>query len=114
MTSRLEIMYQYSVHWPMDYEPILRVVWLAMFGIKGQSECDKHSVVLLWNKYISPSTKIEKCVPIPLPFFAFVAEGAVGALFVAPRTRIWRHSNFFPASLTWFLTEGVFGIVNLS
>ena len=80
MTSRLEMTHQYSVDWPMDYAPILRVVWLAMIGVTGQCECDEHSVVLLWNKYIAPSTKVRNCVLIPLPFFAFVAERVVGGL----------------------------------
>ena len=48
-----------------------------MFGIAGQRERNEHSGVpptLFRDKYIAPSTKVGKGVPIPFPRFALVTQ----------------------------------------
>ena len=51
-----------------------------MFGMAGQEERDEHSAVLSWNEYVAFRTKVWKGTPIPLPFFAFVAECIIWSL----------------------------------
>ena len=48
-----------------------------MFGTAGQGESDDQSAGLLWNDYIALGTKVRKCVLIPNPIFAFMAQGLI-------------------------------------
>ena len=51
-----------------------------MFGMAGQEERDGYSAVLLWNEYVTLSTKVGKGALIPLPFFAFMTKCLICSL----------------------------------
>ena len=51
-----------------------------MFGTASQDESDEKSAVLLWNDYITLSTKVGKGVLISIPIFAFVAQCLIWGL----------------------------------